>query len=50
MERKAEEVNNVLNLTQQTPHVPVIVRQGRLEGGGKEDRRSEYDGRTREWK
>lgn len=36
--REAVEVNNVLNLTPQTPCVPVIVRQGRWEGGGKAER------------
>ena len=36
---KAEEVNNVLNLTERTPCVPVIVRQGRLKGGGAERER-----------
>lgn len=32
---KAKRVNNVLNLTQPTPRVPVIVIQGGLGGGGR---------------
>ncbi len=32
------EVNNVLNLTPQTPRVPVIVRQERWEGGEEKER------------
>lgn len=37
----AVEVNNILNLTLQTPRVPVIVRRGRWEGGGKGERGKE---------
>lgn len=48
--KEAEEVNNVLNLSLQTPCVPVIVRQGRREEGGKWEGGREYDGRTLEWK
>lgn len=37
-ERETVEVNNVLNLTPQTPRVPVVVRQGGWEGGGRKRR------------